>query len=237
MHYKILLSAMGSALLIALSAPAQAQFGSAAKIEPYLTLGLGIAMMPDLPSDSFPPLEAEIGTTGSPNLTVGAGIGAVYGKTRHELRFDYRRGIASDITPYLELTGIQAGDPAGEPIDVLTILYQVGLRQPFWKDRMAVYGMIGIGAAYGSIPMGNGLMIEDWEFGYSFNAGLFYDLWKGVGLELGYRYVAATDFTSTFVPDDSFPSSDFSEGQLPFAVHWSSHEILLSVRYAWGSTK
>jgi opacity protein-like surface antigen len=228
----LLWPALGSILLL-IAAPAAAQLGGNAEIRPYATLSVGVSFTPDLESDSFRPLTSYLFTESGPNVTVGGGVGALWGYVRHEVRADYNRAKITGVTPLLAITGVPTRDPAGETLGVTTLLYMVALRQTFLDEKLAVYGGIGIGAAYGKIPTG-AVLIKDWQFGYSANLGVFYNVWRQYGLELGYRYVSATDFTASVISDPNIGQNPFNDGSFPFNLKWRSHDIVLSLRYSWG---
>ena len=234
--HRILSSLVLAAAFFGAAPSAYAQFdflGEIEKIEPYAIVSVGMTFAPNLESKSIPPFPTEFAIDGGPNAVAGAGIGSAQGMMRHEIRFDHHRGTIDALPPELALLDFPVGDPSGESFGITTITYNVGLREPFWEDRMAVFGMVGIGAATASIPLGNDLEVDGWAFAYSFTGGLHYSISDRFGLELSYRHARSTDFVKRLTPTTPPPRVNFGGGELPFGVEWSSNEVLLSLRYTW----
>jgi opacity protein-like surface antigen len=243
----LLVSALGLALL--LSPPADAQIVGRDAIKPYVFLTGGLSFVSDLDGFTVAPAPTpKVRTENAPNGTIGGGFGATQGYLRYEIRADYHRSRVDTVDARLGPGNrdpekpLEPGafDPQGETLGVTTILYKMALRHTFFDDRLAINAGVGIGAAYGKIPI-RGATIRDWEFGYSVGAGVFYEIWNGIGAELGYRYVGATDFSEVYqlkplgppAPGD-LDAFNQTDRRVRYTVAWRANEIILSLRYTWG---
>lgn len=196
-------------------------------VHPYVTLTAGTSSVPSLDADE------NLGRVSIDGLgwTAGGGVGVLYGYTRHEIRADYHQAEVDDVTPGL---GPGTSNPSGDTLGVTTILYTLAARYPFALLELdfEVYAGGGMGAAYGRIPI-QGSEIDDWKFGYAALGGVHFRVWRELGIDVGYRYVAATEFEDEYPisppPVPGFPSED------RFAVSWEAHEVTFSLQYRFGA--
>jgi len=178
----------------------------------YVTGAVGISYMPDVELGYRNiPGSGSVSTDGV-NITVGAGAGIAQKHIRNEARIDYHRGYVDDVTSGF---GPGSSPEEGASIDVLTLLYTLYLQYPFLDEKMSVYAGAGMGAAYGRIPL-NGSQIKEWQFAYQATGGYYWQFLGNFGVDLSYRYVAATEF----------------EDRL-YTAKWRAHEGVLALRYTF----